>query len=391
MDTESFHAREGYLTTGFEATEQGRISPVAQSSQGLAKEIGDTSMIDRLRLLFLLPWKEEGCWDLYREIKSVAKEIQMRHPYGKWPSHRILGKIIKKFGEFLVPLMAVKESRQFDVVLSWSMRIGVVYGLVNRLIKQKGPLHVMRDFHINLERGGVAYRLKNLLLKAAIPGIDFFLCTSTQERFIYSRLFNISPSRLFFYPDFPIASWFDQKPHACRDYVFAYGNSDRDFDTLIRAAALFHAPVLILSQTYVPKTPVPEHVTLIRNFVPLNDLMELIGTCRLMILPLQSYWIAAAQNSMLETMALGRPLIVTANLATLEYATHLKTAFFVEAGDASSLSQAINYLWAHPDEAEAMGQQAREHAQQLVYKKLPFFTSVLNQVMELGRFRQNGF
>lgn len=360
-----------------------------QVSSYLAKEQANSSVINRLRLLFLLPWKEEGRWGLYQEILPLAKEFQVLHPYGEWANNRFGGRVAGKLGEFLVPLIAVSKRRRFDVVMSWSMRIGIVYGVVSRVLKHNSILHVMRDFHVNLERKDFGYRLKLLLLKLAIPGIDLFLCTSRQEQLIYARLFNIDRNRLLFFPDFPIASLCNRKPQVTQDYIFAYGNSDRDFDTLVRAAALSQNRLLILSQTYAPKDAVPEHVRLIQERLPMEELLETIGACRLLVLPLQSYWVAAGQNSMLETMALGRPLIVTSNLATLEYAEHRKTAVFVEAGDAAGLAAEIDYFWHHPVEAETMGRQARNHAQQLIKDRLRIFMSVLDRLMSIQSVNQN--
>ncbi len=346
-------------------------------------------VINRLRLLFLLPWKEEGRWGLYQEIHPLAKELRIVHPYGGWANTRLLGRVAGKLGEFLVPLTAARKRHRFDVVMSWSMRIGIVHGFVSRLLRDRTALHVMRDFHINLERRDTGYRLRLFLLKLAIPGIDLFLCTSRQEELIYARLFNIDRKRLLFFPDFPIASLCNRTPCAGQDYIFAYGNSDRDFDTLVRAAARFQNRMVILSQTYVPGVSVPGHVTLIRERLSLEELVGLVSACRLMVLPLQSYWVAAGQNSMLETMALGRPLIVTSNLATLEYAEHRKTAVFVEARDAAGLAEELAYFWHHSDEAEAIGRQARNHAQQLIDDRLPTFLRVLDRLMVLQSVSRN--
>ena len=84
---------------------------------------------------------------------------------------------------------------------------------------------------------------------------------------------------------------------------------------------------------------------------------------------------------MLETLAMGRPLIVTKNMATVEYAIDKKTALFFDAKDAKTLCDHIRYLLDRPDAAEAMGQAAREAVGNNAARRLAVLMDVLDRIM----------
>jgi glycosyltransferase involved in cell wall biosynthesis len=314
-----------------------------------------------MKLLFLVNWKEEGKWDTYIAISRKVGRIDILQPYwfGASPNSW-LNRLSRILAEFYLPFLAIVRGKGFDVVVAWSMRMGTICGILNRFLrKASSPKHIIYDFHINMIRSDPGYRLRLMLLRMAIPGIDFFLCTSERERVLYSDLFDIPLDRMGFYPITAPRKYLQDYSFPRRNYLLAYGNSDRDYETLVEALKHLDFETVILSQTYKPREQLPPHVTLITESRVGLDLVELIVSSRLVVLPLKDYRIAAGQTAMLETMALGRPLIITANLATLEYARHLETALFHRAGDSKDLEKLIRLLMGDLELAERIGSNAR--------------------------------
>jgi glycosyltransferase involved in cell wall biosynthesis len=104
------------------------------------------------------------------------------------------------------------------------------------------------------------------------------------------------------------------------------------------------------------------------------------------VLPLKDYRISAGQISMLEVMALARPLIITENMATKEYAVHQQSALFFKAGNDKELADQIQYLWNHREFAEKIGQQARQTALKLGEQRIHVFKYLLeNCAMEIQK------
>lgn len=331
--------------------------------------------------MILVTWREEGDWELYQGLKARFERVEILQPFwGKDPRKRLWQRLSTRLSYFYVPVMAFYRRKGFHAVISWSMRMGICYGIINRLWGGAyRPRHILRDFHIDLTRHDLRYRLKLKTLPWALPGIDYFLCTSREEETIYSRMFNISAHKICFFPDTPSADLFEYPDFARNDYIFACGNSDRDFDVLIEAVRGFKAKTIILSQKYQPQPPLPDNVEIITHRIAEHDLMALIGAARLVVLPLNAYRVAAGQNTMIEAMALGRPLVVTSNMATVEYAVHAETAFFCAAKDASGLARHIRYLWEHPGAAEKMGRRARDAIRLFADKEITILSDVLER------------
>ena len=338
-------------------------------------------MISRLKMLIIVNWDEQGSWPLLLGLKGVVRRIDVRGPF--LTDCRWIGWVNSAsvyLAEFYGPLITLFRRARYDVVISWQMRIGICYGLLKRLFHYKRrPIHIIQDFHIDLSHTGCFYRIKVGLLKLAVPGIDYFFCTSSEEEEIYSRMFGIPRERIVFLPLVEAPQTFAEPLHPREDYVFAFGLSDRDYDTLVRAVASLPFHTCILSSKYRPAEALPENVQWIRHRVSRSEMIRLIASSRIVVLPLKDYRVSAGQISMLEVMALARPLIVTENMATKEYALHKQTVLFFQAGKDRELAGHIRYLWEHPEEAEGMGKRAKQAAAGLVDRRFGVLRAVLDR------------
>jgi glycosyltransferase involved in cell wall biosynthesis len=342
----------------------------------------NSKTLQRPKLLMMIHWKESGKWDLYQAIMGCMEKLEILQPFGlnRFRSN-FWNRLTYILSEFYLPLAALMKRDSFDIVMSWSMRLGICYGVLNRLFRRSGsPKHIIYDFHIDLTRTDWIYRFRLKLLRFAIPGIDFFFTTSEKEIEIYARLFGIRPDLMAFWPMTPAAYLLKKDISSRGDYLFSYGNSDRDYDMLIQAVKNLPVQTVIVSRTYQPTYPLPSGIVLIRE-KPWDELLALIESSRMVILPLKSYNVAAGQLCMLETLALGRPLIVTRNMATVEYAVDGKTALFFDAKDAETLSDHIRYLLDYPDAAETMGQTARKAVGGNAARRLAALMDALNRLL----------
>jgi len=323
-------------------------------------------MIDRLKFLLLVNWHEEGEWDLYRALKARVACLDVLGPLSGRPGWgKSLLKALNRFCELYLPLLACMRGKQYDLIVAWGMRMGILYGIFTRFFCFSArPRLMVYDFHINMVRCDLRYRIKLFFLNLAIPAIDYFLCTSSREEELYSQIFSIPRSRLRF---LPIAEYdpvfLDKHDFPVQDYIFSYGNSDRDFDTLIAAAGSLNMQVVLLSQAYAPKRSLPGKVRVISERIDKHELIRYIASARMVVLPMLAFEIAAGQQAMFEVMALGRPLVVTANTATVEYAEHGRTALFYTAGGEQELAGHIRSLRDDPAFAEAMGRNAQKSMQ----------------------------
>ncbi len=340
--------------------------------------------VSQLRVQLLVSWKEEGKWDFYQGLeRNVARLVAVQPVFWGAGGSSLLNRLSVRFAEFYVPLLALRSQEDCDAVVSWSMRSGVCFAILKRILgKSSTSKHIIQDFHIDLVRKDLFYKLRLMFLRWALPGIDYFLCTSTREQELYPELFGIPSERIRFFPMAFPKELLARQPLASQGYVFSYGNSDRDYDTLVEVVGNTEAKLVILSQSYTPRRRLPPNITLLTGKVSWAELTRWIQAASFIVLPLSAYDVSAGQTAMLESMALGRPVIITANMATVEYANEGETALFVPAGNSDQLGEKIRLLWTDSELREAIGRRARETLRCFPERQLACFCEVLRDLFE---------
>jgi glycosyltransferase involved in cell wall biosynthesis len=336
------------------------------------------------RLTLLVSWKEEGRWFFLEGLRQRGFNVTALCPlFSSAP--RPLAKLSVWCSRFYLPLWTLFLPDRQDAVVSWNLPCATTLGLMTRLLRPFTNLspHLARDFHIDATRvGQPLYARKLQILAEAMPGIDLAFTTSRTEEARYAKLFHCPKEKFRFLPDAPPRELFDVPPVPLADYVFAYGNSDRDFDTLLTAVAQLNVSVLLLSQNYAPAVPIPRNVTIIRDYVSRQELIRLIGAARCCVVPLRDYQVAAGQNSMFEAMALAKPLVIAHNVAIDEYVTSGRNALTYQPRDAPDLAAKILCILQDAEAAEAMGREARLSAHEWLTRQVEVFLLAFKDLQE---------
>jgi len=328
----------------------------------------------------LVSWREQGRWRLLRTLRETGLEVRILQPLclgPRWP--RRLRRLSVRLSRLYLPLFALIRCFRAGVWVTWNTPTGVALGVLKRFFGRSLPPHVVRDFHVDpaWEQGA---GLKLRLIRLAAPGMDFVLTTSRQEERRYAERFGFPEHCIRFLPESPPAELLHAPAQEPGEHVFAFGNSDRDFDTLVAAARGLERPVLILSQQYELPADAPGNVRLLRDFVSQEELCRLIGSAACCVLPLRDFDVAAGQNVMLEIMTLRRPLVVSDNVATREYAEHGVSAMFFRIGDHDDLLRQLRAVLDSPDRGEAMAARARSDVEKLAQLEFDVFLDVLARV-----------
>lgn len=85
---------------------------------------------------------------------------------------------------------------------------------------------------------------------------------------------------------------------------------------------------------------------------------DLMGEARVLLAPSESY--ETFGRVAIEAFARGTPVIASDIGGLAELVTPERTGLLVRPGDLDDLAKAVDWLWAHPAEAAAMGRAARE-------------------------------
>jgi len=327
---------------------------------------------EALRLCLLVSWPEQGRWRLLQNLRAHVNKADVICPK---PAGR---KISVTLRCALQALTALPRLGRYNLMVSWSTTQGVWLGLALRFIPRRlRPEHICRDFHFDPTRGDAVYRLRLLLLRLGLPGIDRLWCTSASECAGYAKQLGVDPGRLSFYPDEPHSELVERPRTIPGKYVLAYGNSDRDYRTVLRAAENLDAEVVILTQAYALDGPLPANVRIIRDRLDDEALARLIEEAAIVIVPTAKPELAAGQNVMLEGMSLSRPVVAAANVATVEYSEEGDAALFYKPGDDRELLAKLSALLADPSLAAAMGERGHAAARRLLDSHWEIFLSLV--------------
>jgi Glycosyl transferases group 1 len=197
----------------------------------------------------------------------------------------------------------------------------------------------------------------------ALDGDHVTYCVfSEEERDLFTRTFSIPRERVACVR-FAHSLWSRvDGPIGDGGYVFAGGDSLRDYETLVAAVDGLDVPVRI--GTNNPLGELPGNVT--GGPVTPDEYNELLADARAVVVPMRAdVRRGAGLITYLNAMALGKPTIVSDTPAAREYVEHERTGILVPPEDPAALRAAIE--WAvdpvNADEVREMGRRARASVQ----------------------------
>ena len=143
------------------------------------------------------------------------------------------------------------------------------------------------------------------------------------------------------------------------------GDRDRDIPTLFAALERVHAArpdAKIVVQTSSDVAP-PDGVTKVPYFTHLQ-LRELYASASLMVIATRPNLHGSGMTVSLESMATGRPVVITRTPGMADYVQEGTTGHFAPPGDAEALAEHVTALLADPDGAAVMGRAARRSVEE---------------------------
>jgi glycosyltransferase involved in cell wall biosynthesis len=143
-------------------------------------------------------------------------------------------------------------------------------------------------------------------------------------------------------------------------YVFAGGGTGRDFASLIEALRDTDVPLRIV--TFTPRTlgwsgPLPSNVE-VEWQLPLPAFLKRMASARAVVVPLRDPLSDFGQTTLVQALALGKPLVATRAPGTVDYVHHGRQGLLVEAGDVAGYRDAVLRLYVD----EALRRTCRRYA-----------------------------
>jgi len=205
------------------------------------------------------------------------------------------------------------------------------------------------------------WQLSNRLLDITIPRVDgIMVLGSNQGEYIRQRW---NPSGKIVVIGHGVdTDFFQPRPIEPDGFILSVGeDAGRDFATLMRAAEGIQREVVIKSTR---SAPLPHQsasrVRVVSKWMSYIELRELYTQSALVVVPMRQTLNASGVSTILEASAMGRPLIVSDNIAIRDFIVPNETCLMVPRDDPAALQAAIERLLQEPETCARLAAGARK-------------------------------
>ena len=247
----------------------------------------------------------------------------------------------------------------YDCVVIGAWRSDFVFGLLQGILPFRKAPAIMIDCLWYDTGTPIKRHARRLFMKIMDRGIDRYCVWATREIEAYSRAFGLPPEKFVFVPYHTTINGIPLE--TCEgDYLFSGGNFQRDYSTLLKAVRELPVRLEIgcTRKDLFEDIEIPRNVR-IRGYSH-KDYLKMMAGCRINIVPLDvNHLHSGGQQTILNSMWLGKPTIVTDPEGARDYITHGEDGLLVAPGNPHELADAIQTLLQDPQKARDMGTKAR--------------------------------
>jgi len=273
---------------------------------------------------------------------------------------------------------------QIEAVITVGDLEGLALAAMRRLLNRDRCVQVMGD-------GCYWYGgswLRRRCMRFCLAAVDRCVVPASVERARYAHTYGVPAEKFAFVP---YHNTLKKYTYEVGDdgYIFTGGNADRDFGLFFEAVRGIDAPCILASNrpSLLRGLEVPRNVALVS--VSPSEFRQLMARARIVVMPMRATLLhAGAQQSMLNAMTMGKPVVLTDPEGGSDYIDHGRTGLLVPYGDVTQLRSAVQYLMAQPEEARAMGERAKLAAAPLTTERCN--TAVWNIALDLIAERRSG-
>lgn len=238
-------------------------------------------------------------------------------------------------------------------------RPSLAYGLLCAVLRVPSKQILTEVFLDEPRPKSPVWRFKTALFRIVARRACGILTNSSAEVGLIARRFGLPENRLRFVPMHTTIA----EPQAVAESdgsVLSIGRTLRDFDVLIAAARRVVAPFVVVAGAAdrLPE-PLPANVRVLRD-VPLAKSLALLRKAAVVAIPLLPAERSTGQVVLFEAMALGKPVVATRAVGTVDYVRDGENGLLVEPNDAAALADAIQRLLQNPDLARRLAATALE-------------------------------
>ena len=275
-------------------------------------------------------------------------------------------KLVRKmFGRSVgVALEGFRRRKNFDLVFTSSEAIGLPLAFLLKLSGTR-KIHLMIAHRLTPPKKALLWKLFRLQTHVS----TLFVYSSAQKKALVGDL-KTAPRKVVHIPFMADQRFFRPMPDISeKNQICSVGLEWRDYPTLITAANDLHCDVKIAAGSLWSKgkneaegRDVPANVDV--RFYNYPDLRRLYAESKIVVVPLYETDFQAGITSILEAMAMGKPVIVTRTVGQADTIVGGDTGIYVSPADPGDLRQKIKLLLENESERRRIGENGRRAFQQ---------------------------
>lgn len=293
--------------------------------------------------------ENKGYWFFAHLPGTNVEVIDNRSPFPL----RLFRRILRI--EFAQAFKALLRQDGYDVVLSHSFNSAFVFALLRSLMSRIGPPHYVID--VGSLNGGRNTPIQIAILKFTLRSVTGLIYHSTVNEEFYAKHFPKMKRKFVLLGENPDV-YSPEHGEQPGGYALSIGHpTQRDYDTLIRAWTRVEFPLKIVGSTSIDKKGL-KNVELL-PVVSADELRRLINDSRFVILPIANFRYSIGQTTLIQCMAMQKPVIVSLSFGVRDYCEHGKNCLTYECGNDSELASEVNLLLRKPDLAQNIARSAR--------------------------------
>lgn len=255
-------------------------------------------------------------------------------------------------------LKAFPKLEKYDIIISHGAQSAIFLAFIRSLFGIKNPPHILID--VGCLNGGRSRQPELSLFQFAIKSISGLIYHASSQKAHYDKYFPSLAKMAFFVPFGVDTEFFKPLNVRQEEYILSIGYKFRDWLTLISSYSQIsiETSLKIVGPERL-NTDLPRNVQIL-PYVPINILRELIAKAKFVVLPLVQLPYAHGQMTLLQSMAMGKAVIVTKVPSTIDYINDGEDALFVKLNDVVDMKNKIMYLINNPHEIVRLGKNARK-------------------------------
>jgi glycosyltransferase involved in cell wall biosynthesis len=290
------------------------------------------------------------------------------------PPHWLLRQLGVRWAYNLIRIIAAfrlffRRSRYTGVVTDGGAS-GMLFAWLQALCPWGRKPHVLVDCNWQVPTGRFAAWFRRLRVRFAARSVHRFAVWAGHEVEDYARVFSVPPDK-FEYVPFHTTAHHYQYEERDDGYLFAGGNFDRDFHTLIEAVRPLDVPVWIATtrgDQLLRGVVVPSQVRV--EGTTAASFRQAMAAARLVVIPMQNGLLhSGGQQTCLNAMLMGKPTIAVGRKWAVDFIEDSVNGLIVDYEDTHGLRQAVTWILEHPEEARQMAERGRACAAQFTTQR----------------------